>query len=48
MRFGYGWIRARRHAVFWARSVDGRDFIIDSFIRRVTDALPWGMSWDLV
>ena len=45
-RFGYGCIRARHHAVFWARTVDGRDFIIDPFVRRVAEALHWDTSCD--
>ena len=38
-RFGYGWIRARHHAVFWAITVDGRDSILDPFVRRVAEAI---------
>ena len=48
MLFGYGWLRTRHHAVFWARTVDGRNFIIDPFVRRTADALVWGMSCDWV
>ena len=48
MRVDYGWIRARRHVVFWARTVDCRDFITDTFVRRAAEALVWGMSCDWV
>ena len=47
-RFGYGWIRARGHAVFWARTVDGRGLTIDKFVCRAGTALDWDMSCDWV
>ena len=46
MRFGYGWLRARHHAVFWACTVDVFRFIIGPFVRRAADAHVRGMSCD--
>ena len=48
MRFGFGWTHARRHAVCLARTVDGRDFIIDPFVRQAADAFVWDISCDWV
>ncbi len=41
IRLGYDWIRACWRAVFWARTVEVRNLIIDPYTGKAANALVW-------